>query len=499
MFRNQYFVTNFRPDTDLDFRVHSFDDLFIFGSPDLLVNHERAGDREVVLLGYAIDPFAPEKDNHEMAAGLAGATGTQDVVRRAQALSGRFVIFYRDDDTKTAFSDALGHRQIYYYRTEEQLFLTSSPKLFLHVMHFDLQISDEKREITESQEFRRTENSWFGDDSIDDRLKKVTPNHNLDLEKWQVRRKAFDVPRHDTKQATQDLCAQVLTGGLAGAVRRYRVMQAVTAGVDSRVLLAASKEVSDKIQYYIFKRPGMSAENPDIAVPLELAKKIDIDFQPLTTEPLNDEFIEAYKIEHILPRILSKTQNIQHHYYNSLPLGNVLDVKGNGGEVLRFFYGRAHGAFAEAIGPDVLMHLSGYPGNAYFERKMAEWLSNAKGFARQYGIPILDLFYWEQRMGNWGAEHGLEQDIAVEEFWPFNNAALLLNGLTIHHSQRAWPKYVFFLELMSDLWPEVLSEPINPKKNHGRKIASYLNGYVKSKPHLEYFAKSLASRLSLKR
>jgi hypothetical protein len=248
MFRNQYFVTNFRPDTDLDFRIHRFDDLFIFASPALSVSHERVGNREVVVLGYAIDPFAPEKDNDEIAAGLAGATSAQDVVRRTQALSGRFVIFYRVDDIRIAFSDTLGHRQIYYYRIEEQLFLTSSPKLFLHVMHFDLQITDEKRRITESQEFRRTENAWFGDETLDGRLKKVIPNHYLDLDSLQVHRKAFDVPCENTEEGVRNLCGQVLKGGLDGAVRRYRVMQAVTAGVDSRALLAASKDYKDQIR-----------------------------------------------------------------------------------------------------------------------------------------------------------------------------------------------------------------------------------------------------------
>jgi hypothetical protein len=314
MFRNQIFVTNFRPDTDLDFRVHTFGDLFIFGSPDLLVSHERAGNREAVLLGYAIDPFAPGKDNDEIAAGLAGATGTQDVGRQTQALSGRFVIFYWDDDTKIAFSDTLGHRQIYYYRIEEQLFLTSSPKLFLHVMHFDLQISDEKRRITESQEFCRTEGAWFGDETLDGRLKKVMPNHYLDLGSRQTHRKAFDVPRRDTEEGIRDLCAHVLTGGITGAVRRYRVMQAVTAGVDSRVLLAASKEVSDKINYFVLKQPRMSADCPDIEIPLKLAHNLGIDFQLLVTEPMNDEFIVGYSAEDILPRRLSKTQTIQHHH-----------------------------------------------------------------------------------------------------------------------------------------------------------------------------------------
>jgi hypothetical protein len=499
MFRNQYFVANFRPDTELDVRVHEFGNLFVYALPDLGVSYARIGGTEILLLGYAIDPFAPEKDDDEIAAGLASAGSVQALIHQTQVLSGRFVIFYRKGETNIVFSDTLGHRQIYYYADADRLFLTSSPKVFLHVMNFDLRISNEKRQILQSEAFRRTENAWFGDDSLDDRLKKVIPNHYLDLKRLELRRKSFDIPPQISENSIRDLLAQVLTGGLGGAVRRYQVMQAVTAGIDSRLLLAASKNHRDEIQYYIFKRPSMSLDYPDIEIPLKLARKLDIDFRPLATEPLRDDFLEAYKSEHIHPRILSKTQNIQYHYFNNRRLGNVLDVKGNGAEVLRLFYGRARDAFAHSIGPETLLTLAGHPNNPYFSSKVAQWLSDAKAFSRQYGIPILDLFYWEQRMGNWGAEHGLEQDIAIEEFWPFNNAALFLNGLKIAQSKRGRPKYAFFIELMNDIWPDVLSEPINPKKGRLRRVGSYLNGYLKSNAHLESLARRLASKLNLKR
>ena len=499
MFRNQYFVTNFEADVRVDFQCRIFDDLSVYCSPTLGVSHERCGNSEVLVLGYIIDPLNPQKDNDQVVSSLVNAAGIEDVVRRTQHLSGRYVVLFRNDDIKIAFSDTLGHRQVYYYVNNRQLLLTSSPKLFLHVMDFDLKIGDEKRIITESQEFRRNENAWFGDESIDDRLRKVMPNHYIDLNHLQVNRKIFDPLIEGTREGIRDLCGNLLAGAINGAVRRCTVMQAVTAGHDSRILLAASKNYKDKIQYYIFKRPGMDENNPDIDIPSKLSKKLNFNFKILTTKPLRNDFIEVYKPEHIFPRMLSKTQNLQYHYDHNRQQGPVMDIKGNGGEVLRFFYGQSSGGSGHQISPQMLMSLAGYPANKYFTHKIEEWLNDARPFARKHDISIPDLFYWEQRVGNWGAEHGLELDIAVEEFWPFNNAMLLLNGLKIDGSQRSWPRYAFFIELIENLWPEVLSEPINPKHGYLRKIGSYFNGFIKSNAYYENAAKKLARSFHMKR
>ena len=48
-------------------------------------------------------------------------------------------------------------------------------------------------------------------------------------------------------------------------------------------------------------------------------------------------------------------------------------------------------------------------------------------FAKANNISILGLFCWEQRMGQWHALYQYEQDVAIEEFCPFNNKGLLLS------------------------------------------------------------------------
>ena len=65
-------------------------------------------------------------------------------------------------------------------------------------------------------------------------------------------------------------------------------------------------------------------------------------------------------------------------------------------EVARCYYGVASGKVG------LLLSFSGY-GRAipHFSRQLEAWLANAGPYSRDYEIPLLDLFYWEQRMGNW--------------------------------------------------------------------------------------------------
>ncbi|MBJ3793540.1 hypothetical protein I8J38_34180, partial [Bacillus sp. OA1] len=100
---------------------------------------------------------------------------------------------------------------------------------------------------------------------------------------------------------------------------------------------------------------------------------------------------------------------------------------------------------------------------------------------------ILDLFYWEQRMGNWGTMYQAEQDIAIEEFCPFNNRRLLIALLKLEKEYRQGPEHIIYKKMINSLWPETLSEPINPlnfkaqvKKQILKMMPSSLKNKIKS-------------------
>ena len=83
-----------------------------------------------------------------------------------------------------------------------------------------------------------------------------------------------------------------------------------------------------------------------------------------------------------------------------------------------------------------------------------------------------------------------EFDIAWQEiFSPYNCRLLLANMLSVKRKYRCAPNYVFHKELISNLWPEVLAEPVNPHRVQSpirllkKRVRSHLSNVKHS--HLE--------------
>jgi len=111
----------------------------------------------------------------------------------------------------------------------------------------------------------------------------------------------------------------------------------------------------------------------------------------------------------------------------------------------------------------MLLRYSGYGYESpVIERAIREWLADTRAFARQQRISILDLFYWEQRLGNWGALGMAEMDIAIEQISPYDNGELLGLMLAAPAALRKGPRYQLFERICRVLAPETLGEPINP-------------------------------------
>lgn len=113
----------------------------------------------------------------------------------------------------------------------------------------------------------------------------------------------------------------------------------------------------------------------------------------------------------------------------------------------------------------MLLTFSGYRGNPFIKKELREWYDHAKSYAQETGINLLDLFYWEQRMGNWGAQFPYEQDIAIEEISPFNNRSLLQILYSLGYNFRKKPGHLLFQELIYHCWHETLTIEVNPDDN----------------------------------
>ena len=89
-------------------------------------------------------------------------------------------------------------------------------------------------------------------------------------------------------------------------------------------------------------------------------------------------------------------------------------------------------------------------------------------------------------MGNWQSQGQLEWDIVQEVFTPFNNREIIDLMLGTKPEYRKGPDYILFKEVMRNLWPEVLSVPINPRSS-SFKIKRYSKKFLTGVGLFEFF------------
>lgn len=462
MFKNQYCILPHTVTPPLqEFNTTHIGDLVIHSHSALPVYISKTKNRypTIALIGYILNPLAPADGNEKIIDNLAQSCETVTLFfQKIQIFTGRYVLLYHNAQNTTVIGDACHLRQIYYGTIKQTFLMTSSIKLALHIFNESLQIHAEKMLDIESTSFVNNESAWFGDDSFDDRLKKLLPNHYYDVTNNIIGRiPVYPLRTLTAAKSIQAYIIAMLTGTYDALIQRYTLIHPLTAGLDSRLLLAASKKHYKRIQYYVFDYS--QGKGADAWVPLKLTRKLGIPFRLHVLKPLHADFVRNFEAEHIFPRILPKTEEIQYHYDQHYAK-HVINVNGNPIHIAKCNYGVARsGTTAEQ-----LRKMSGCSReNIYLCKKIDEWVLSAASYARQNNISLRDLFFWENRVGNWGALLPFEQDIAVEEMSPFNNRNLLLAMLQIPPNKRQKPHYIFFKKLIKYLWPQLLSFPINPE------------------------------------
>ncbi len=478
--KRQYVVSSFelKPTGD-QFKQDRFEGLRVVHDAELDCC-TAVGESRVLLLGFIVDPLRPERTNRDIVEEMSGYETTAEFLKRIQRFSGRYVILFKTSSEFIAINDACALRRLLYSFWKDRIVLTSSIKLYLTLAGDALMASERKMRFVRDQLFQKKEQFWVGDETVDDRFRKVLPNHCLDLGRRKIQRTPlfFGAWRAEGGSAESYL-GRVLSGGIAALRYRYTVLQPLTAGWDTRVLLAATRPFAHEIRYYTFTTQ-LPRNHPDLRVPRMLAEKYHLNYAAVGTERLSDSFLRYFQAQFCFPNVLPKTRNIAYHYHRHSD-GRYINVNGNGGEILRRCY---HGLpFSDAL---FISKVIGYERIPFVIGEVRRWLKASKEFAKRYKIRLNELFYWEQRMGNWHARYQRDQDVAIEEFSPFNNKDLLLTGLELKRSSRRLRDVGVITSIVELLWPELLSIPINPSETVYGKVKGRIFRYPSVRTSLMY-------------
>jgi hypothetical protein len=273
-----------------------------------------------------------------------------------------------------------------------------------------------------------------------------------------------------------EMASVILQGTMTALTARFDVSMALTAGWDSRVLLAASKHVREDVEYFVYRHGTMADNHPDIQIPSSIATKFGLRFEvrkPALVVP--GWFVSMLSHNVTCARVLPKTQMI---YHKLITGESRININGNGSEICRNFFDKyGKQANDDVSSVELAMKIYGKKVQSAFAVKELEKWKESFEHTSVERWNILDLLYWEQKMGNWGAQYPAEQDIAIEEISPFNCRQLLEILLSSPKNMRTAPNYLLYEALIRHMWPETLSFPINPLPK-GNLLA-----YLKEKIH----------------
>jgi len=455
----------------------------LYVHPDLdYCEFEKDGKR-AVLLGYIFDWQRPQDTDLDILRRLICAKGGFDELLRATFdFSGRFALIYEDESTCRLFHDAAGQREVYYHVGESGVSCGSQLPILKQYLSLEDNPDREVCEFYVSKDFINSKKNWFGDFTIYKDTRGLKPNFYLDLiEGCAVRYWPTEPLEPKSLDWAVEIGSNMLCGFMDAASRRKSLVLPVTAGWDSRVTLAATRKISSKVDYFIIKFSRMDERHVDIRIPKKLFKKLGIPFNVMdASAPIDEKFADIFRQNAAYP----KEENLPGIYnvlYSSYE-GRV-NMPGHVSDIVKNYRGKIELPTGELFSGHV-----GYDCANKFAAKTCDlWLEDTKELARKMNIDLLSLFYWEETI-NSQASQRTESDIAVDEYCVFSCRNLLANLLSVDSVYRGKFNCVLYRKMMERMWPQVLSEPMNPS------LHSYIRG-VLSSLNLLYPLKELKKKL----
>ncbi|MCR4301368.1 MAG: hypothetical protein NUV51_07135 [Sulfuricaulis sp.] len=442
--------------------------LKITAHPELSLCQRFDGSRSLTLIGYLLDPEHPlAKDSDILDELLGRYSSIQALVDATFRLGGRWLLIAQQGNHGFLFNDPMGLRQAFYTDKEctdgnlwvmsqagmvaERLGLTMDPLARDYV----------KRRLSKGH----TEYMWPGSSSPFREIRHLLPNHYLDLGTGRCHR---FWPNEPLVPITFDEAVERLTKRLPqlveAAANRFELVLGITAGIDSRLVLAASKSMHQQLSFVSVRQVRMQADHADLMIPANLLRKLELPHEVIHVQTrMSDAFREVY----------DKSVFLAHAHYGpdaEALLGHFgrtkVAVTGSGSEICRADMRLGIPFLENKPSPEFLAMVDIGGLHPFTIQNVQAWCAAAPHGG---GIEFLDLYEWEQGSGNWLAMTQLEFSIAWRDiFTPFNCRDVLISLLAVPKPYRASPDCRIYHELISRLWPEVMYEPINPHKNQTR-------------------------------
>lgn len=281
-------------------------------------------------------------------------------------------------------------------------------------------------------------------------LERLLPSHRLDLDTFTASR----IVRKETSQTEMRALLQVSanlkqTVDTLGKTKALTVL--TTAGNDSRILLAASKD-APKVKLLTFVSANTAT---DVSVAKQLSQLSGFDHSTAKVE--RGETEEELWFDNVGRCVAGASLRSAALKVNLA--ADQLYLKGIGGEIgRRTNYYRPGDEGRPSISPVGLIERLHLPSHARLHSAAKAWLDGLSDY--NDAAELIEVVYRENRIGAWASPQLHGDSICSTWLFPMNQQTTIdsLRFLSPEtKNARTSPRTI-----IKDLWPELLSVPINP-------------------------------------
>ena len=442
----------------------------------------------VVVTGYMIDPYQPESTTKNLARDLVRLGTTKEVAERLYTLGGRFVLFITKGEQLFLFHDAGGLKSVFYIWHKGRFHAASQPLLL------DLVVP-----LKKAGAYGQYFGSAFVQNTKDhvpptgmplfDGVNQLVPNHYYDTEKKrQIRYFPVKPLQRRSFREGAERAAGLLQQIMLAASRHHNMVLFLSAGLDSRIVLSACRDFREQMRTCTLQFHTLNADSTDIVIAQKLAARLQVRHDVIDcTRKMDPGFEELLHMNSDIPhpRFWGRNAYGLHQALSERQLEGHICVKGEVSPVARCILYRNGEHPVITSHEQLVSQIKGWEEVPAIGEHVRYWFEGIRTPAEQAGYNLLDLYYWEQRMGGWTARNQLEMDIVMDTFIPFNNRELLDLLLGVDQEHRCEPGHALFYEMIRILWVDALLEPVNPHKKSGvsarKKVSKWLKKLVSGK------------------
>jgi hypothetical protein len=420
---------------------------------------------------------------------------------RLSFLAGRWTFFWRSSDEVKIVSGAAGLLPVFYLDSSDAPIVSCNPELIAELAGAPISADGERRmaepsyrtdqptEMAAAEE-RGADNWWPGELTPYRSVRHLLPNHCLELYSRRIERFWPMRPlRRQSAKAAAAQAGQMLSAILEGVSRdRRKVLMPVTAGLDSRALLALSRSAAQRYACFVYapaKHKTRDLYVEDRVVAGNLARRQGLRLTELRyAKKLDDEFADrlAANMSFITAShtIGFEAQAITRAFGTDVTLLN-----GNVSEIARNYFGFMPRSLVDERYLTCAIDLELSP---LTRAELARWLPEARKACARGRIELSDLFYWEFRMGCWQAYVQVQLGGMLDIFTPYNCRKLIETLLSAPKGARSGVVAPLYREMIAQSWPELLDVPINPSKSRSYRVRA--GAFIRRHPLLNFAAKA---------